>query len=82
MEMAEARSGVQNSTKKSFCDGNNVDVGLLLVPWKGKIIIIKNELWKFFILKQYFFVTAGKFGEGESWILFCRLNAMEFFISS
>lgn len=36
MEMAEARSGVQNSTKKSFCDGNNVDVGLLPVPWKGK----------------------------------------------
>lgn len=36
MEMAEARSGVQNSTKKSFCDGNNVDVGLLLVPWKRK----------------------------------------------
>lgn len=36
MEMAEARSGVQNSTKKSFCDGNNVDVGLLLVPWKEK----------------------------------------------
>lgn len=36
MEMAEARSGVQNSTKKSFCDGNNVDVGLLPVPWKGE----------------------------------------------
>lgn len=36
MEMAEARSGVQNSTKKSFCDGNNVDVGLLHGPCKEK----------------------------------------------
>lgn len=83
MEMAEARSGVQNSTKKSFCDGNNVDVGLLPVPWKGENNHNKKRTLEVFHSQTVFLCDSWQIWMKEkAWILFCRLDAMEFFISS